>query len=36
MKRGQVTWSARQLGSWEVSYWLDSRDELRFVVRVRV
>jgi hypothetical protein len=65
MKRGQVTWSARQLdgkssvptqtmsgygdvgfqaggpgfpnvGCWEVSYWLDGRDELRFVVRVRI
>ena len=64
MKRGQVTWSARQLdgkssvpiqtmsgygdigfqaggpgfpnvGCWDVSYWLASRDGLRFVLRVR-
>jgi hypothetical protein len=64
MKRGQITWSARQLdgnasvptqamtgygdigfqaggpgfpnvGCWQVSYWLDGRDELQFVLRVR-
>jgi len=64
IKRGQITWSARQLdgsasvpsqamtgygdigfqsgdpsfpnvGCWQVSCWLEGRDELRFVRRVR-